>query len=65
MQGGDPTGTGRGGESIYGFVYLSFLVASALVFLSVYSFLVLLMLSSFFPNNSYSQFRLFLYAVLT
>lgn len=23
MQGGDPTGTGRGGESIYGFVLLS------------------------------------------
>lgn len=25
MQGGDPTGTGRGGESIYGYVLFDFL----------------------------------------
>lgn len=26
MQGGDPTGTGRGGESIYGYVLFDFLL---------------------------------------
>lgn len=52
MQGGDPTGTGRGGESIYGYTLSSILLFSVFYVSShVFAFMLLRLCVFFFQKE--------------
>lgn len=55
MQGGDPTGTGRGGESIYGYTLSSSaLIFQCVTFPDMYLLLCLLVCVFSFPRKNFS-----------